>query len=271
MTGKRRIHGLPPAQGLYNPAHEHDACGIGFVANIVAKKSHDIVLKGIADPDQSGASRRLRLRSGDRRRRGHADSDPAQVFRARGGRAWDLRCPIAGEYGVGMVFLPVETQQRLQCEGILERIVREEGLDGAGLARHAGRRQRHRPRGARIAALYRADFRRPARACITDECSSASCMSCANARRARSPRREIRRQGHSSTFRRSRRGPSFTKVCCWRRRSPNSTTSCPIPIDERAVPGAPALLHEHVSDLAACASVSATSATTARSTRCAET
>ena len=39
--------GLPPAQGLYDPRLEHDACGIGFVANIKGQKSHDIIVKGI--------------------------------------------------------------------------------------------------------------------------------------------------------------------------------------------------------------------------------
>src|SRR6266568_9223262 len=39
--------GLPSAQGLYDPANEHDACGMGFVANIKGVQSHDIVLKGI--------------------------------------------------------------------------------------------------------------------------------------------------------------------------------------------------------------------------------
>ena len=39
--------GLPPAQGLYDPRMEHDACGIGFVANIKGQKSHDIIVKGI--------------------------------------------------------------------------------------------------------------------------------------------------------------------------------------------------------------------------------
>src|ERR1039457_3199311 len=39
--------GLPPAQGLYDPRGEHDACGIGFVANIKGQKSHDIIVKGI--------------------------------------------------------------------------------------------------------------------------------------------------------------------------------------------------------------------------------
>src|SRR5947207_5293444 len=39
--------GIPPAQGLYDPNYEHDACGIGFVADISGRKSHDIVLKGV--------------------------------------------------------------------------------------------------------------------------------------------------------------------------------------------------------------------------------
>ena len=38
---------LPTKQGLYDPSYEHDACGIGFVANIKGQKSHDIILKGI--------------------------------------------------------------------------------------------------------------------------------------------------------------------------------------------------------------------------------
>ena len=34
-------------EGLYDPANEHDSCGLGFIANIKGKKSHDIVQKGI--------------------------------------------------------------------------------------------------------------------------------------------------------------------------------------------------------------------------------
>ena len=47
MTRLNPTNGLPPAQGLYDPAHEHDACGIGFVASITGNKSHDIIRKGI--------------------------------------------------------------------------------------------------------------------------------------------------------------------------------------------------------------------------------
>lgn len=39
--------GLPPRQGLYDPANEHDACGVGFVANIKGVKSHEIVSQGL--------------------------------------------------------------------------------------------------------------------------------------------------------------------------------------------------------------------------------
>ena len=46
--------------------------------------------------------------------------------------------PEPGRYGVGMMFLPVEPQQRLTCEGMVEQIAAERGTEGAGLARHAG-------------------------------------------------------------------------------------------------------------------------------------
>ena len=48
--------GRPPKQGLYDPRHEHDACGVGFVAHIKGRKSHDIVDEGPADPQQPHAT-----------------------------------------------------------------------------------------------------------------------------------------------------------------------------------------------------------------------
>ena len=50
--------GLPPAQGLYNPEHEHEACGIGFVVNVKGEKSHQIVhqaLSVLVNLDHRGA------------------------------------------------------------------------------------------------------------------------------------------------------------------------------------------------------------------------
>ena len=120
-------NGLPPAQGLYNPAHEHDACGIGFVASIAGEKSHGIIEKGIqvllnlahrgacgCDPETGdGAGVLIQI--------------PHRFF-ARECEKLGFTLPKPGAYGVGMTFLPVEKHERLQSEGILERIIKEEGL-----------------------------------------------------------------------------------------------------------------------------------------------
>ncbi len=123
--------GLPNPQGLYHPQNERDACGIGFVANIKGQKSHDIILKGIqllinlahrgacgCDPvTGDGAGILIQI--------------PHEFFERECARL-GFTLPLPGEYGVGLVFLPVEKNQRLTCEGILERIVREEGLSVLG-------------------------------------------------------------------------------------------------------------------------------------------
>ncbi len=127
MEDLRPAKGLPAAQGLYDPRFEHDACGIGFVASIKGRKTHDVIANGIQVL--------INLTH-----RGACGSDPEtgdgagiliqipQRFFARECAELGFVLPAPGEYGVGMIFLPVEKQQRLQCEGILERIVREEGL-----------------------------------------------------------------------------------------------------------------------------------------------
>jgi glutamate synthase domain-containing protein 2/glutamate synthase domain-containing protein 1/glutamate synthase domain-containing protein 3 len=112
---------------LYHPAQEHDACGIGFVANIRGHKSHDIITKGIqvllnlAHRGACGCD----SETGDGA--GILLQIPHQFF-LRECRSLGFELPPPGSYGVGMTFLPVEKRERLQCEGILERIVREEGL-----------------------------------------------------------------------------------------------------------------------------------------------
>jgi glutamate synthase domain-containing protein 2/glutamate synthase domain-containing protein 1/glutamate synthase domain-containing protein 3 len=125
------LRGLPDEQGLYDPARERDACGLGFVANIKGEKSHDIIQKGIqilinlthrgaagSDPDTGdGAGLLIQI--------------PHKFF-VRETDALGFKLPAPGEYGVGMVFLPVRRTPRLQCEGILERIVHEEGLTVLG-------------------------------------------------------------------------------------------------------------------------------------------
>jgi glutamate synthase domain-containing protein 1 len=131
MSDNLSSTGLPVAQGLYDPRNEHDACGIGFVASIAGQKSHDIIEKGIEVL--------VNLTH-----RGACGCDPAtgdgagiliqipHTFFTRVCAAQDITLPPPGEYGVGMVFLPVEPHARLQCEGTLERIAREEGLEVLG-------------------------------------------------------------------------------------------------------------------------------------------
>ncbi len=122
---------LPKPQGLYSPANEHDACGIGFVVNINGEGSHDIVLKGLeilVNLQHRGACG-CDAETGDGA--GVLIQIPHQFF-AKQAANLGFSLPAPGEYGVGMCFLPVEHQQRLACEGLLERVSREEGLTVLG-------------------------------------------------------------------------------------------------------------------------------------------
>ena len=130
--GHRDIaRGLPPVQGLYDPAHERDACGIGFVASIEGHKSHDIIAKGI----QILINLTHRGACGCDPQTGDGAGVLIQIPHA----FFDRECsrlgfslPAPGEYGVGMVFLPVVRHDRVLCEGMLEKIVADEGLSVLG-------------------------------------------------------------------------------------------------------------------------------------------
>ncbi len=127
MNEQRYVNNIPGAQGLYDPRFERDACGIGFIANIQGVRSHDIILKGIqilVNLQHRGASGSDPI-TGDGA--GVLIQIPHAFFERECARL-GFTLPLPGEYGVGMVFLPVERHQRFLCEGILERIIREEGL-----------------------------------------------------------------------------------------------------------------------------------------------
>ncbi|HWM44482.1 MAG TPA: glutamate synthase large subunit, partial [Burkholderiales bacterium] len=115
-----------PAQGLYHPSHEHDACGVGFVAHIKGKKSHAIVEQGLSvlknlshrgavgwDPKLSdGAGCLIQI--------------PDRFYREEMARQ-GVKLPPAGQYGVGMVFLPRDPASRIACEYEIERAIKDEG------------------------------------------------------------------------------------------------------------------------------------------------
>ncbi|PWQ94120.1 glutamate synthase large subunit [Leucothrix arctica] len=114
---------LPEKQGLYDPANEHDACGVGFVAHIKGEKSHDIVEQGLtilkrivhrgavgADPKAGdGAGLLMQI--------------PDTYFR----EVVDFELPALGDYGVGMLFLPKDATERQALEATVNKVVESEG------------------------------------------------------------------------------------------------------------------------------------------------
>jgi len=117
---------LPEPQGLYDGDHEHDACGVGFIAHIKGKKSHDIIDQGLtilrnlthrgavgADPKASdGAGILIQI--------------PDTFFREEMAKQ-GIKLPPPGQYGIGMVFLPREPASRIACEYEIERAIKDEG------------------------------------------------------------------------------------------------------------------------------------------------
>ena len=116
----------PEGQGLYDPANERDACGLGFIAHIKGRKDHAIIEHGLrilenlthrgatgADPLQGdGAGILIQL--------------PDLFFRRACGKL-GITLPAIGQYGVGMVFLPQEPASRMACEQEIERAIQAEG------------------------------------------------------------------------------------------------------------------------------------------------
>ncbi|MFD0915363.1 glutamate synthase large subunit [Pseudahrensia aquimaris] len=111
------------AEGLYNPSKEHDACGLGFIANLKGKKSHQIVKDGIkilenlehrgatgADPKfGDGAGMLVQI--------------PHEFFKA----VVDFDLPEQGQYGLGYFFLPQEDEVRAKTIEVIEQVAKDEG------------------------------------------------------------------------------------------------------------------------------------------------
>jgi len=113
-------------RGLYSPENEHDACGVGFVANIKGKTSHALIQQALLilqNLDHRGAVGADPL-CGDGA--GILIQIPDALYRAELAKE-RITLPPPGEYGVGMIFLPREHASRLACEQELDRTVRAEG------------------------------------------------------------------------------------------------------------------------------------------------
>ena len=118
--------GYPTKQGLYDPQNEKDACGFGFVVDIQGRASHDIVEKALTvlmNLEHRGAVG-AEKNTGDGA--GILLQVPHGFLRERCGKL-GFALPGAGQYGLGMVFLPPSAEGRAACERIFEETVRAEG------------------------------------------------------------------------------------------------------------------------------------------------
>ncbi|HVW01815.1 MAG TPA: glutamate synthase central domain-containing protein, partial [Planctomycetaceae bacterium] len=116
----------PEAQGLYSPINEHDACGVGFICNIKGEKSHKLVL----DTLQILLHLTHRGACGCDAKSGDGSGILTQVphkFLAKKCAEVGIQLPAAGEYGVGLVFLPQDAAERGELIEHFERVVAEEG------------------------------------------------------------------------------------------------------------------------------------------------
>ncbi len=117
--------GLPRVQGLYDPANEHDNCGIGFVAHIKGQKSHNIIERGLQvleNMDHRGATSSDN-KTGDGA--GILMQIPDQYIRD----VLKVNIPASGLFGTGLIFLPKDMNIYAHCLEVLTRFIRQEGLE----------------------------------------------------------------------------------------------------------------------------------------------
>ena len=119
------LSATPAKQGLYNPSNEHDACGVGFVAHIKGKKSHEIVKQGL----QILANLTHRGATGYDPKLGDGAGMLIQIpdaFLRKEATKLGITLPAEGSYACGNVFLPQSQNGREACEAIIARIIHEE-------------------------------------------------------------------------------------------------------------------------------------------------
>ncbi len=118
---------LPKQQGLYDSSHEHDSCGIGFVAHIKGKPSHEIIERGIEvlERMEHRGAESADNKTGDGA--GLLIQIPHDLYKE------DIpSLPGNGLYGTGIIFLPRDSGEAEHCIAELDRIISEEGMKTIG-------------------------------------------------------------------------------------------------------------------------------------------
>ncbi len=118
---------FPEAQGLYDPLQEKDNCGIGLVAHAKGERSHGIVRDGLSMLERMShrAGRGCDDETGDGA--GILVALPHAFFRRVVGGELDVDLPESGRYGVGMIFLPRDPEERGLCKQLLEGFIAAQG------------------------------------------------------------------------------------------------------------------------------------------------
>jgi glutamate synthase domain-containing protein 2/glutamate synthase domain-containing protein 1/glutamate synthase domain-containing protein 3 len=119
---------VPARQGLYDPAFEHDACGVGMICNLKGVKSHEIVHKALqilVNLSHRGACG-CDEKTGDGA--GILMQVPDKFLRKTAG----FNLPPVTEYATGLVFLPRNEAERKHCMDLFERVIKEEGQQFLG-------------------------------------------------------------------------------------------------------------------------------------------
>ena len=119
---------FPKKQGLYDPSYEKDSCGVGFVCNIKGKKSYNLIDKALTVLEHMS-------------HRGAVGADPEtgdgagillqipHKFYNNICMSKDVNLPDIGQYGTGLFFLPSYEKDRLFCENVILKAVRDQGQD----------------------------------------------------------------------------------------------------------------------------------------------
>jgi glutamate synthase (NADPH) large chain len=122
----------PGKQGLYDPAFEHDACGVGFVGHIKGRAGHEIVEQAktvLINMTHRGAVGSEK-NTGDGA--GILTALPHRFLEKIMKRDFGVDLPARGRYAAGMVFLPRDFRERSACKRVFEQVVAEEGQEFLG-------------------------------------------------------------------------------------------------------------------------------------------
>ena len=119
-------HHGPPSGGLYDPAYEHDACGIGFVVNIKGHKSHAVVAQALTVLNNLMHRGACGCEENTGDGAGIVIQLPHRFFQRLSERL-TFSIPEPGHYGAGLVFLPHASADQQRCMEVFAEIVAAEG------------------------------------------------------------------------------------------------------------------------------------------------